>query len=189
MLNLKKKIDTNNEFSKKIFQKKKISFTDNYKDIKNCNFFIVCVPTPVTFKNIPDLSFIDKSVSLLAKVIKNGDIIILESTVYPGVTEKFAKKLSLKVKLDNNKDFFTCYSPERINPGDNSKKLKNIEKVFAINTNNKIILKRINKIYNLICKKIIFTKNIPEAEAAKAIENTQRDLNIALYNELFNSFR
>ena len=184
LLNLKKKIDTNNEFSKKDFSKKKISFTDNYKDIKNCNFFIVCVPTPVTFKNIPDLSFIDKSVSLLAKVIKNGDIIILESTVYPGVTEKFAKKLSLKVKLDNNKDFFTCYSPERINPGDNSKKLKNIEKVFAINTNNKIILKRINKIYNLICKKIIFTKNIPEAEAAKAIENTQRDLNIALYNEL-----
>ena len=71
----------------------------------------------------------------MAKVIKNGDIIILESTVYPGVTEKFAKKLSLKVKLDNNKDFFTCYSPERINPGDNSKKLKNIEKIFAINTN------------------------------------------------------
>ena len=68
LLNLKKKIDKNNNFSKKDFSKKKISFTDNYKNIKNCNFFIVCVPTPVTFKNIPDLSFIDKSVSLLAKV-------------------------------------------------------------------------------------------------------------------------
>ena len=184
LFNLKRKIDTNNEFSKKDFLKKKISFTNNYKEIKDCNFFIVCVPTPITKNNVPDLRLVDKSVSLLAKVIKNGDIIVLESTVYPGITEKFSKKLSLKVKLDNNKDFFTCYSPERINPGDNSKKLKNIEKVFAINTNNIDILNRIKKIYNLISKKIIFTKNIPEAETAKAIENTQRDLNIALYNEL-----
>ena len=184
LFNLKKKIDSNNEFSKKDFLKKKISFTNNYKEIKDCNFFIVCVPTPITKNNVPDLRLVDKSVSLLAKVIKNGDIIVLESTVYPGITEKFSKKLSLKVKLDNNKDFFTCYSPERINPGDNSKKLKNIEKVFAINTNNIDILNRIKKIYNLISKKIIFTKNIPEAETAKAIENTQRDLNIALYNEL-----
>ena len=184
LFNLKKKIDSNNEFSKKDFLKKKISFTNNYKEIKDCNFFIVCVPTPITKNNVPDLRLVDKSVSLLAKVIKNGDIIVLESTVYPGITEKFSKKLSLKVKLDNNKDFFTCYSPERINPGDNSKKLKNIEKVFAINTGNTDILNRIKKIYNLISKKIIFTKNIPEAETAKAIENTQRDLNIALYNEL-----
>tara|TARA_A100000164_G_C21910871_1_gene775553 strand:- start:858 stop:2063 length:1206 start_codon:yes stop_codon:yes gene_type:complete len=184
LFNLKRKIDTNNEFSKKDFLKKKISFTNNYKEIKDCNFFIVCVPTPITKNNIPDLRFIDKSVSLLAKVIKGGDIIVLESTVYPGITEKFSKKLSLKVKLDNNKDFFTCYSPERINPGDNSKKLKNIKKVFAINTNDIDILNRIKKIYDLISKKIIFTKNIPEAETAKAIENTQRDLNIALYNEL-----
>ena len=184
LFNLKKKIDSNNEFSKKDFLKKKISFTNNYKEIKDCNFFIVCVPTPITKNNVPDLRLVDKSVSLLAKVIKNGDIIVLESTVYPGITEKFSKKLSLKVKLDNNKDFFTCYSPERINPGDNSKKLKNIEKVFAINTNNIDILNRIKKIYNLISKKIIFTKNIREAETAKAIENTQRDLNIALYNEL-----
>ena len=184
LFNLKRKIDSNNEFSKKDFLKKKITFTNNYKKIKDCNFFIVCVPTPITKNNIPDLRLVDKSVSLLAKVIKNGDIIVLESTVYPGITEKFSKKLSLKVKLDNNKDFFTCYSPERINPGDNSKKLNNIEKIFAIDTNNTAILNRIKKIYNLISKKIIFTKNIPEAETAKAIENTQRDLNIALYNEL-----
>ena len=184
LFNLKRKIDSNNEFSKKDFLKKKISFTNNYKEIKDCNFFIVCVPTPITKNNIPDLRLVDKSVSLLAKVVKNGDIIVLESTVYPGITEKFSKKLSLKVKLDNNKDFFTCYSPERINPGDNSKKLNNIEKIFAIDTNNTAILNRIKKIYTLISKKIVFTKNIPEAETAKAIENTQRDLNIALYNEL-----
>ena len=184
LFDLKRKIDSNKEFSKKDFLKKKISFTSNYKDLKRCNFFIVCVPTPITINNIPNLSFVNKSISLLAKLVKKGDIIVLESTVYPGITEKFAKKLSSKVKLNNNKDFFTCYSPERINPGDNSKKLKNIKKVFAIDTNNKRILNKIKKIYNLISKKIIFSKKIAEAETAKAIENTQRDLNIALYNEL-----
>ena len=89
LFNLKRKIDSNNEFSKKDFLKKKISFTNNYKEIKDCNFFIVCVPTPITKNNIPDLRLVDKSVSLLAKVVKNGDIIVLESTVYPGITEKF----------------------------------------------------------------------------------------------------
>ena len=181
---LKKKIDSNNEFSKKDFLNRKISFTNNYKDIKKCNFFIICVPTPINKRNHPDLSFVTKSISLLTKVIKRGDIIVLESTVYPGVTERFTNKLSSELRLINNKDFFTCYSPERINPGDSSKKLNNIEKIFAINTNNKIIIKKIKNIYKLISKKIIFSKNIAEAEAAKAIENTQRDLNIALYNEL-----
>ncbi len=181
---LKKKIDSNNEFSKKDFLNRKIFFTNNYKDIKKCNFFIICVPTPINKRNHPDLSFVTKSISLLTKVIKRGDIIVLESTVYPGVTERFTNKLSSELRLINNKDFFTCYSPERINPGDSSKKLNNIEKIFAINTNNKIIIKKIKNIYKLISKKIIFSKNIAEAEAAKAIENTQRDLNIALYNEL-----
>ena len=181
---LKKKIDSNNEFSKKDFLNRKISFTNNYKDIKKCNFFIICVPTPINKRNHPDLSFVTKSISLLTKVIKRGDIIVLESTVYPGVTERFTNKLSSELRLINNKDFFTCYSPERINPGDSSKKLNNIEKIFAINTNNKIILKKIKNIYKLISKRIIFSKSIAEAEAAKAIENTQRDLNIALYNEL-----
>ena len=181
---LKKKIDSNNEFSKKDFLNRKISFTNNYKNIKKCNFFIICVPTPINKRNHPDLSFVTKSISLLTKVIKRGDIIVLESTVYPGVTERFANQLSSELRLINNKDFFTCYSPERINPGDSSKKLNNIEKIFAINTNNKIIIKKIKNIYKLISKKIIISKNIAEAEAAKAIENTQRDLNIALYNEL-----
>ena len=181
---LKKKIDSNNEFSKKDFLNRKISFTSNYKNIKKCNFFIICVPTPINKRNLPDLKFIKKSIYLLTKVIKKGDVIVLESTVYPGVTEKFANQLSSKLRLINNKDFFTCYSPERINPGDNSKKLNNIEKIFAINTNNKVIIKRIKNIYKIISKRIIFSKNIAEAEAAKAIENTQRDLNIALYNEL-----
>ena len=181
---LKKKVDSNNEFSKKDFLKKKIFFTNNYKKIKKCNFFIICVPTPINKRNLPDLKFVMKSISLLKKVVKKGDIIVLESTVYPGVTKKFAHKLASKLRLTNNRDFFTCYSPERINPGDNSKKLNKIKKIFAINTGNKIIIKKIKNIYKLISKKIIFSKNIDEAETAKAIENTQRDLNIALYNEL-----
>ena len=181
---LKKKVDSNNEFSKKDFLKKKIFFTNDYKKIKKCNFFIICVPTPINKRNLPDLKFVMKSISLLKKVVKKGDIIVLESTVYPGVTKKFAHKLASKLRLTNNRDFFTCYSPERINPGDNSKKLNKIKKIFAVNTSNKIIIKKIKNIYKLISKKIIFSKNIDEAETAKAIENTQRDLNIALYNEL-----
>jgi len=181
---LKKKVDSNNEFSKKDFLKKKIFFTNNYKKIKKCNFFIICVPTPINKRNLPDLKFVMKSISLLKKVVKKGDIIVLESTVYPGVTKKFAHKLASKLRLNNNRDFFTCYSPERINPGDNSKKLNKIKKIFAVNTSNKIIIKKIKNIYKLISRKIIFSKNIDEAETAKAIENTQRDLNIALYNEL-----
>ena len=181
---LKNKYDSNNEFLKKKFLNKKISFTNDYKKIKKCNFFIVCVPTPINKKNIPNLKSVINSISLLTKVIKKGDIIVLESTVYPGVTKQFIKRLSLKSRLTNNKDFFTCYSPERINPGDNSKKLNKIKKIFAVNTDKKIILKKIKDVYRLISKKIIFTKNIAEAETAKAIENTQRDLNIALYNEL-----
>ena len=181
---LKKKIDSNNEFLKKDFLKKKISFTNNYMKLKECNFFIICVPTPINNRNLPDLKFVTKSISLLTKIVKKGDIIVLESTVYPGVTEKFAHQLSVKSKLTNNKDFFTCYSPERINPGDNSKKLNKIKKIFAMNTDNKIIIQRVKNIYKLISKKIIFSKKIAEAETAKAIENTQRDLNIAFYNEL-----
>ena len=150
---LKKKIDSNNEFSKKDFLNRKISFTNNYKDIKKSNFFIICVPTPINKRNLPDLNFVTKSISLLTKVIKKGDIIVLESTVYPGVTGRFANQLSSELGLINNKDFFTCYSPERINPGDSSKKLNNIEKIFAINTNNKIILKKIKNIYNAKLKK------------------------------------
>ena len=101
---LKNQIDLNHEFKR--------------KDLNNCNFYIICVPTPITNSKLPDLRYIEASFKLLSKILKKGDIIILESTVYPGVTETFAKKLEKKTKLRNNRDFSVCYSPERINPGD-----------------------------------------------------------------------
>ncbi len=182
--NLKKNHDSNGEFSKKDFLKKKINFTFKRGEIKDCNFYIICLPTPVDKKKIPNLNPLMSSLKILAKKIKKKDIIVLESTVYPGLTKIFSDKLSKLSGLQNNFDFFTCYSPERINPGDKSKKLSRIDKIFATNSSNKDILKKIRSVYKLISKNIIFSKYIPEAETAKAIENTQRDLNIALFNEL-----
>ncbi len=181
---LQNNFDSNNEFSKKSFIKKKILFTSHFNDIKSCNFFIICVPTPTKKNKLPDLSSVDKCISKISKIIKKNDIIVLESTVYPGVTDSCSFKLEKKTKLKKNRDFYMCYSPERINPGDKQKKIDQIEKVFAIETNKKMILKNVINVYKLISKKIIFSKNIKEAETAKAIENTQRDLNIALFNEL-----
>ena len=116
---------------------------------------------------LPDLSHIKKSVSSISTYIKLNDIVILESTVYPGVTDYIAKLLEVKTRLENNKDFYVCYSPERINPGDKTKKIKNINKVFAINTNNKSILNKIKKIYKLISKKIIFSKKLKRSRNSK----------------------
>lgn len=181
---LSSKFDSNKEYSRSCFDSKKITFSSKTEDLKDSNIYIICVPTPINRNNLPDLSHIKKSISIISNYLKSNDIVILESTVYPGVTERFAKFLELKTGLKNNKNFYMCYSPERINPGDKTKKIQNINKIFAINTNNKKILSKIKKIYKLISKNIFFSKNIKEAETAKAIENTQRDLNIALFNEI-----
>ena len=181
---LRIKFDSNKEYLKKDFVNKRIIFSNKSKNLKDSNVYIICVPTPIKKNRLPDLSYIKKSISMISNFLKLKDIVILESTVYPGVTEYFAKFLELKTGLKNNRDFYMCYSPERINPGDKTKKIKNLDKVFAINTNNKSILLRIKKIYKLISKRLIFSKKIKEAETAKAIENTQRDLNIALFNEI-----
>jgi len=182
--NLKNKFDQNNEYKKKDFINKKILFTDKILDIKNCNFYIICVPTPVNQKNQPNLIPIKNSFNTISKILKVNDIIILESTVYPGVTSKFTKILEKKNKLVHNKDFFIGYSPERINPGDKENSLTNINKIIALNTTNKIVNNKVKIIYKNFCKKLIFTKYIKEAETAKAIENIQRDLNIAFFNEI-----
>ena len=181
---LNKKDDFNKEFHKKDLQKLKINFTANVTKIKNYNFYIICVPTPVTKNNIPDLNYIHKSFITISKILKRGDIIILESTVYPGVTDKFSNLLEQKTGLKNNKDFFVCYSPERINPGDKHNNLKKINKIFAVNTKQKVVINCINKVYKNFCKKLILTDSIKEAETAKVIENIQRDLNIAIFNEI-----
>ncbi len=181
---LSSKFDSNREYSSNDFNRKKLTFSNKTKDLRDSNIYIICVPTPIKKNNLPDLSYIKESISIISAYIKSNDIIILESTVYPGVTEHFAKFLELKTGLKNNKDFYMCYSPERINPGDKTKKIKNINKIFAVNTNDKKILSKVKKVYKLISKEIVFSKKIKEAETAKAIENTQRDLNIALFNEI-----
>ncbi len=182
--NLKRNYDDNSEFKKKDFNKKKIFFTNNSKDIKDCNFYIICLPTPINNQKIPDLKPLMSSIRILKNKLKKDDIIVLESTVYPGLTKSFSNNLSKKTGLKNNQDYYTCYSPERINPGDKTKNLNKIEKIFALETSKKLVKLKVNSVYKLISKKLIFSKHIAEAETAKAIENTQRDLNIALFNEL-----
>jgi len=181
---LLKKKDNNNEFNSKELNNNNIFFTNNISDVKKYNFFIICVPTPIDNKNNPDLNPVQKSFNFVSKVLKKGDIVILESTVYPGVTKKYIQFLEKKTKLKNNKDFHVCYSPERINPGDKENDLTKINKILAIATKNSIIIKKVKKVYSNFCKKLIITKNIQEAEAAKVIENIQRDLNIAIFNEI-----
>ena len=181
---LKNQIDLNHEFKRKDLKKKNLIFSKEIKDLNKCNFYIICVPTPITNSKLPDLRYIEESFKLLSKILKKGDIIILESTVYPGVTETFAKKLEKKTKLRNNRDFSICYSPERINPGDKKNNLNQINKILAYEGESQKVKTLLKNVYKKICKKLIFSKNIKEAETAKGIENIQRDLNIALFNEI-----
>tara|TARA_B100000902_G_scaffold397413_1_gene461139 strand:- start:15853 stop:17103 length:1251 start_codon:yes stop_codon:yes gene_type:complete len=183
---LKNKKDRNNEFSKKeLVLKNKSLFSFLEKDIKNCNFFIICVPTPIFRNKKPDLKPLKKVSNIISKYLKSGDIIFFESTVYPGVTNQLIKNiLEKKSKLKNSKDFWTGYSPERINPGDKNKTIKKINKIVAINSNDKEINHKIKSIYKNLSKKIFYTNSLEEAELSKVIENVQRDINIAFMNEI-----
>jgi UDP-N-acetyl-D-galactosamine dehydrogenase len=183
---LKKKIDVNNELNHQQLVLKNNSFlTENIKDIEKCNFFIVTVPTPVFKNNLPNLLPLISASKVISSILKKKDIVFYESTVYPGITDYLTVNFLEKSNFKNNIDFFVGYSPERINPGDKKHSIDNISKIVACNTNDKEIIKIIFKIYRQICKKVFFTKKINEAELAKALENTQRDLNIALMNEMF----
>ena len=181
---LKKKIDLNNNLKKENFLNKKIIFTNQLDKIRNCNFFIISVPTPVYKNKTPNLEPLELSVRNLSKIIKRNDVIAIESTVYPGVTEKLTRYIENKTKLIENKDFFIVYSPERINSGDKKNTLRKIDKILAFKIKNKEAKIKILKIYRCISKSLIYTSGIKEAETAKVIENIQRDLNIALMNEI-----
>lgn len=184
ILDLKNSRDTFNEFKKRDFAKKKFFFTNDVLKVKSANFFIVAVPTPISKSKYPDLSHLKKVSENISKILKKGDIIFFESTVYPGVTNNLCKTiLEKKSKLIEGKDFFIGYSPERVNPGDKNHSLKKIDKILAYPHKYKI--KNIIGLYKNLAKKIIFTKNIEEAETAKVIENIQRDVNIGLMNEIF----
>ena len=183
--NLKKGIDSNKEFSaKEIIKNKNIVFTSDINQLRKCTIFIVTVPTPIYKNKSPNLSNLKQSCETISKIIKKYDLIIFESTVYPGVTENIcAKVIEKKSKLIFNKDFFCGYSPERINPGDKIHSLENIIKITSGSTPK--IANFVDKLYKSIIK--AGTKKVSSikiAEAAKVIENSQRDLNIAFVNEL-----
>ena len=182
---LKKKIDPTLEISKKEFTEATyLNFTSNPKDLKDCNIFIVAVPTPIDNHKRPDLTALEKSSETVGSVLKKGDIVIYESTVYPGATEEICVPiLEKKSGLIFNKDFYCGYSPERINPGDKKHRLADIKKVTAGSTPEIAI--EIDELYKeIIVAGTHKAESIKVAEAAKVIENTQRDLNIALINEL-----
>ena len=187
---LKSKIDKNLEISRNEFEKaKKIKFTYNKKDLKSANCFIITVPTPIDKFKRPDLKPLISASQIVGGLLKKNDIVIYESTVYPGcIEEQCVPVLEKLSKLEFNKSFFCGYSPERINPGDKKLKISNIKKITSGSTPK--IAKLIDDLYKQIIK--VGTHRAPSirvAEAAKVIENTQRDLNIALINEfsiLFN---
>ena len=163
---------------------KKLTFTTNFTDIKECNIYIVTVPTPINDANRPDLTPIKKSTESISTVLKKGDIVIYESTVYPGVTEEVCVPILEEGSgLKFNKDFFCGYSPERINPGDKERTLTKILKITSGSTPE--IAKIVDELYKSIITAGTYpASSIKVAEAAKVIENTQRDVNIALINEL-----
>ena len=165
-------------------QAKNLQLTANLDDLKLANIYIIAVPTPVDSNNLPDLSPLIKASLTVAKVLKKGDIVVYESTVYPGATEDVcAKILSKNSGLQLNKDYFLGYSPERINPGDKINTLTTITKVVA--ASNKKTEQILHEIYTKIIEAGVFiAASIKVAEAAKAVENTQRDINIAFMNEL-----
>jgi len=171
---------TKKEFTEAIY----LNFTTNVEHLKECDIFIVTVPTPIDKHKRPDLTSLENSSETIGSVIKKGDIVIYESTVYPGATEEICVPiLEKKSGLIFNKDFYCGYSPERINPGDKKHRVADIKKVTAGSTPEIAI--EIDKLYQeIIVAGTHRAKSIKVAEAAKVIENTQRDLNIALINEL-----
>ena len=167
---------------------KEINLTSNLRDLIDCNFYIITVPTPVTTENIPDFSFLESASESVGSVLRSNDIVVYESTVYPGATEEICVPILEKTSgLNFNKDFFVGYSPERINPGDKNHRVSDIVKVTSGSTVESS--KLINEFYlSVIDAGTYLASSIRVAEAAKVIENTQRDVNIALINELSDIF-
>ncbi|DAB36653.1 MAG TPA: Vi polysaccharide biosynthesis protein VipA/TviB [Sulfurospirillum cavolei] len=161
-----------------------ISFSTNLEDMRSCTIFIVTVPTPIDASNRPDLTPLIKASQSVGKVLKKGDIVIYESTVYPGVTEEVCVPVLEEVSgLTFNRDFFAGYSPERINPGDKTHTVKHILKVTSGSTPE--VAEKVDALYrSIIVAGTHKASSIKVAEASKVIENTQRDVNIGLINEL-----
>ena len=177
-------IDPSQELESSAFEGCDIEFTNDLEVLKQANFFIVAVPTPVDEHNVPDLVPVQRASETIGKVIKKGDYVVFESTVYPGCTEEDCQPIIEKLSgLKNVTDFKLGYSPERINPGDKEHTLAKIVKV--VSGCDEESLDVVAKVYELVVTAGVHrASSIKVAEAAKIIENTQRDLNIALMNEL-----
>lgn len=165
-----------------------LKYTSELDSIQSCNFYVVTVPTPITEDNTPDLTPLRKASEALAKVVSKGDIVVFESTVYPGATEEVCLPIIEKVSgLEFNKDFYAGYSPERINPGDKVNRLTTIMKITSGSTPE--IADFVDSVYSSIVDAGTHkASSMKVAEAAKVIENTQRDLNIAIINEFAKIF-
>lgn len=161
-----------------------LTYTDEAGDLANCNLFIITVPTPINVHKQPDLRFLRSASSTIGTLLKTGDVVIYESTVYPGATEEICIPILEQIsKLAFNWDFFVGYSPERINPGDKEHRLTTIKKVTSGSTPE--VADFVDALYrSIIPAGTHKASSIQVAEAAKIIENTQRDVNIALVNEL-----
>jgi UDP-N-acetyl-D-galactosamine dehydrogenase len=181
---MKKGIDPSNELTAEAFKNTDILFTSDPKDLKEASFHIIAVPTPTNNYNLPDLAPVLRASETVGKILKKGDYVVYESTVYPGCTEEDCIPVLEKFsKLKFGKDFKAGFSPERINPGDQNHSLTKIVKVTS--GCDKEAAENIAKTYELIIKAGVYrASSIKVAESAKIIENTQRDINIAFMNEL-----
>lgn len=159
-----------------------ISFTSKPREISKAGFIIICVPTPVTGSKEPDLTYVKSAAKAISQNMKRGSVVILESTVYPGLTEEVLKPILEESGFKCGKDFKIAYSPERINPGDEEHTIERTTKVVA--GMDAATTELVAELYSKITHRIFKARDIKTAEAAKIIENVQRDLNIALVNEL-----
>ncbi len=183
---LKNNFDITHEVEKKsiIEVKKNIKFTHQFLDLKNCNIYIITVPTPIDSSKKPDLNYLLEASRVVGSVLSKDDIVIFESTVFPGATENICvPEIESASGLSFNKDFFCGYSPERVNPGDKVNTLTKIKKITSGSL--PLVANIVDDLYKSIISAGTYkAASIRVAEAAKVIENTQRDLNIALVNEL-----
>jgi len=181
---MKNKIDPSNELDASYFENRDIVFSADTNDLKDVNFFIVAVPTPIDSSNLPDLKPLLGATKTVAQVLKKGDYVVYESTVYPGCTEEDCIPILEEISgLKFIDDFKVGYSPERINPGDKEHTLQNVIKV--VSGCDQVSLDEVSKTYELVVHAGVHrATSIKVAEASKIIENTQRDVNISLVNEL-----
>lgn len=180
---MKKGEDPSAELSTSNFENTMIQFTANNNDLKTANLFIVTVPTPVDEHKVPDLGAVKAATKSVAKALKKGDYVVYESTVYPGCTEEDCLPILEQISGLKLGDFKIGYSPERINPGDKTRTIDTIPKI--VGASDEVALEELFRIYSKIIKAGVHkTSSIKVAEAAKVIENTQRDLNISFMNEL-----